>query len=852
MKTVDQSINHTLWRRIAWPHHSQLIALSCYIALGIFTIFAMAQLTQSVQNSLRQQAQQLMGSDVKLTSWQPFTGTWYEQSNAYLLPQFNHIQSIQTSTMVHAVDHKDPPFLVSLKAVEEAYPLRGKIKLHTSQTKTLKTGEIWIHQQLAQQRQLQIGQKLKIGRHDFVISNFIIEEPDAGLAGALSFAPRVMMRYQDFKNLPLLQFGSRIQRQWQITIPSGAQQQSQIKTLIQQLQETIPDHVNLQSYLQAQPNTAQIFERVGLFFSMIALLTLGLCLLALLHGFWDMLFQQLPIMSHLQNLGVSVSHLRRFYLQQALLIGAIGGALGVAVGLLLAQALQVYATHWLPFELTFYTSYTHIGLTWLTSILVSWVINLFLQRALARLSLHDLHRTHNPNLTLTLLERAILLLLVVMGVLIYLWYNTGSLFIAIVFIVGILILYILYSLLIYLGFKFYQAYLYSKRHQAGAARNFALRMLLAKRKANTMLILNLSLGFTFLMSIQQIHHNLIQVLSIESNTNAPIFMFDVQSDQTQELKKIVTPFASEDVELLPITRARLSALKGQKILAQKEQANTQQNMQQRRQARTLYREYSLTSRASLGAYETLHEGQWWSEKQAQNPNFMAISLEERLAQRLGVNVGDTLTLDIQGIELTLEVWNIRRVNWLSLRPNFLMILPPGLLANAPKTWIAGLPIKAKKMAVLSRQVYQSFPNVSIVDLRPIFQEAKRLLNALDQALSISAYLCILAGAILFFLAIRRDAQHKHAYVQILHALGLNHRQANMWVRKEYYYISYLMGVMVAIGVLLMTYAANKVLKIPFDLDIISYLVALLILCIVAPIMGTLNQKDEFTTPKNNR
>ena len=151
--------------------------------------------------------------------------------------------------------------------------------------------------------------------------------------------------------------------------------------------------------------------------------------------------------------------------------------------------------------------------------------------------------------------------------------------------------------------------------------------------------------------------------------------------------------------------------------------------------RSLTREFNLTTQIALSDTETLTSGQWWSPEEAQSSTSNSLSVETRFAQRIGLELGDELTFDIQGRELTFKVSSLRSVNWLSFAPNFIFILPPGPLSGAPLTYISASKLsKDVQFEALSRSLYQSATNVSLIDLRPILNEGRALILTLSSAL----------------------------------------------------------------------------------------------------------------------
>ena len=131
----------------------------------------------------------------------------------------------------------------------------------------------------------------------------------------------------------------------------------------------------------------------------------------------------------------------------------------------------------------------------------------------------------------------------------------------------------------------------------------------------------------------------------------------------------------------------------------------------------------------------------------------------------------------------------------------------------------------------------------MVDLRPLFQEGRRIINILQQALTVSTYLCIVVAGMLFLITIRRDRWHKRKQIQTLYDLGVDRRTANRWAVQEYHYSAHLMVIIVAIAVYLITYVSCYSLRIPFRMTWSYYIIALVILWSLTPLIARWNKMD---------
>jgi putative ABC transport system permease protein len=349
-------------------------------------------------------------------------------------------------------------------------------------------------------------------------------------------------------------------------------------------------------------------------------------------------------------------------------------------------------------------------------------------------------------------------------------------------------------------------------------------------------LLSLSVGFSLIAGLQGVQGSLERALTLNDERAPHVFMIDVQEDQRDPLLSDAREVGVEALEALPLIRARVSSLKGERVSRASLQG---ESVAAKMRARTLTREHNLTTRLELGAAEQVVAGRWWSEGEGLREDARYVSLEERFAGRLGLEVGDQLTFDVQGVPLTLEVLSLRRVDWLSLRPNFLIVVPPGPLEGAPRTYVmAGKLSDERALERLSEVSVARAPNVSVVDMRPLFAEGRRLLAALNTALQLTGGLCALAGALLLILGVRRDHERRAGAARALTSLGLSERRAWRWVSLELSLLGFISAFIISVGALSLTWGATRALQLPLTPDLTRLGFWLALSALLAPLVGS--------------
>lgn len=843
------ALQATLWRRLILPERSRLISFALSLALGVGALFGVAHLLASVNQAMRRDAQQALGGDLRLSTWRDLaTDPWYQEVTTRLRARGTLLESLEMASMA-TLDHQAPQ-LITLKGVSAGYPLVGQLEWITPPKETeLSAAQAWVSQSLSTLRGAKLGDSISVAGRRFTIAGVIRKEPDAGLAGSLSFAPRVIVSGEALSGLGLISHGSRARRvaQWRrcerAPCPGGGAPivgADALQAFTADLKVGAPEHIELRAHGDNQPQLLTIFERVALFFSMIGLVTLSLSTLSFISGLLGFLRDQLPMMGALRSLGVHPSALRRLYGRVTLWVGALGGGLGVGFGLILHYALSAVAAPWLGLEGELNLQPAHALLAVTLALWVSTLVNWVVQRALARASTHELWRAPDPQLKLTRLERAGLVIALGCTLGAYLYSLSGSVALSALFVLTLSLLTGVVALLIWLSFSALIWLRRGLRHRSSPAIRFAIGHLLGYRGRAWSALLSLSVGFSLIAALQGVQGSLERALELRDQAPPQLFMIDVQDDQVEPLRRLVSAHHATGYESLPLIRARIDMLKGERVSrASLDEGSVAGKMR----ARTLTREHNITTRVSPSSAEQVTLGRWWTEAEALSAASSYLSLEERFAGRLGVTVGDELTLDIQGLPVRFTVLNLRRVDWLSLRPNFLIVAPPGALEGAPRTHVASAHLSGDEaLEQLSAESAQRLPNVSLIDTRPIFERGRQLLSTLSAALSLTGGLCALAGAMLLIGGVTRDRARRRQSVERLTSLGLDQAKAWRWVTLELSLLGGLSTLMISLSATALMWGATQALQLPLALDLTRLSLWLLLSATLAPLIGWLGPR----------
>ena len=276
-------------------------------------------------------------------------------------------------------------------------------------------------------------------------------------------------------------------------------------------------------------------------------------------------------------------------------------------------------------------------------------------------------------------------------------------------------------------------------------------------------VLSLGLGLTLLVTVSLINGNLTGEIANELPERAPAFFFvDIQPDQTDALEGLVeaTPGVT-GFDRVPMLRGKIAAVNG----VPSDEVEVAPEAQW-----ALRGDRGITYSATLPEGSTLVRGTWWDENYQGPP---LVSFGEDLAQGFGIDVGDTITVNVLGREITAEVANTRAIDWTSLGINFVLVFSPGMLSSAPHTVLATVEMEAtpEQEEALEREVTSQFPNITSVRVREALQAVNGLLENFAMAVSATGMVTLAAGVLVLAGAMAAGFRSRVRDAVILKVLG---------------------------------------------------------------------------------
>ncbi|MFO0170157.1 MAG: ABC transporter permease [Alphaproteobacteria bacterium] len=728
------------------------IVLAC-LALGVAAITAVGTLRAGVDAGLAADGARILGGDVEIASpYRPLG----EAPRAWLAARGARVSEVVTLRAM-AVAESGQRMLVEVKAVDGAYPLFGTLEVQPPVA--LGTGDILLDPFIAEKLEIAPGAVLRIGEARLTFRATITQEPDKVASPSL-LGPRAMIALASLDATRLIQPGSLVTYEYRLALPPGVDRQRFIADLRRDFPES---GWRIRSSDVAAPGVNRFLDRAAFFLTLASLTALLVGGIGIATGVSAWLEQRARTIATLRCLGAPPSLIFTTYLLQVMALALLGIVLGLVIGFgltwagaaALASILPV-APRIMPYPVPLLLAAAYGLLTALAFTL--WPLGRAGSIPGAAL-FRDVVAPSSGRPSLGILAAILAAAGALSALVIGTAENPRFAAMFIVAVIGTLLL-----------FRLGAGALMALARRLPHARRPALRLGLANLHRpgapTPLMLVSLGVGLTVLAAIALIEGNLRRQLANEMPAAAPNFYFiDIQSDQIQAFEALARaqPGVTE-IRSVPNLRARIVAVNG----VPAEQVNATPET-----AWALRGDRGLTYSATPPEGAKLVAGAWWPPDYSGPP---LVSFDAQLARGWGVGVGDTITVNVLGRDITLKIASLREIAWRGLGINYVLVASPGLLSAAPHTHIATMRNDVAQEATLLRLLTDRFPNVSGIRVRDALDQVVGLLEKIGFALSAVAGITLLAGLLVLAGAVAAGQRRRIRDAVVLKTIGATRGQ----------------------------------------------------------------------------
>jgi putative ABC transport system permease protein len=758
--------------RYAWrelrnsPKFAWLFVLN--LALGLVGFIALDSLKRSFSERLQASARSMLTADVSIAARRPFQAAEIEAAQQ-VLPAGSVVQTLQS--LYSMVTSPERSVLVELRAVASGYPFYGQLKLEKSgihegtQPLALQdAAKVWVSPELLIQLNTAIGQTLKIGDREFVVDDVIVDDSASALVGN-SMAPRLYVGLDQLDQAGLLKFGATVRHARLIRLPSG----TDLRKVEADLKGVLKDPgVGVTTYREAGQDNGRMLSYLTDYLGLVSLVALALAAIGASFLFRVYLDRKQTAIATLVSLGMTHRRSIQLYVVQLAALGLLSALVASGLSMLLLPLGAKLLGGLTPLPIEAQLSWPSYGLALLLGTLGAILVCLPLLMKIRDLNpslLFQESSSEESVFTTTNGLPYLPSLLAFYGLAVWQAHSwkVGSLF-ALVLAVIVLV-FIGASLLLLKAAS-------HVRRDAALSTRLAATYLRSHRTHTISALVALGVGSALINLIPQIQYSIQSELQRPEGDKLPsLFLFDIQDDQVQELEQKIRSADVLPNSVSPMIMARLTAVNDANYTRSDETETFTREGEQEQRFRN--RGVNLSYRDRLALAESVVEGQFFSgpydPTQGQD---VQISLEERYAKRMGLKLGDKLTFDVQGLPIEGRVTSLRSVKWNTFQPNFFILLQPGSVDDAPKTFLMTLPeLGIEKKVALQRSIVERFPNVSILDVSALVNKVSDLVEQMGLVLILMGWLTVLTGNVVIFSIAHQQALSRRWDHNLMKILG---------------------------------------------------------------------------------
>ncbi len=753
----------SLWRDL---RAGELRLLVVAVTLAVAALTAVGFFADRLQGGLQRDARQLLGGDVVLSSDLATPPAFMERARALGLQTGT---TITFPTMARATDAQGGASkLVALKVVEPGYPLRGRLGIAETpggpvvpQRAIPAAGEVWVDAQLLDALGLRVGDALLLGDASLRISRIIVIEPDRG-GGFMSFAPRVMLNTTDLDATRLVQPASRLSYRFAVAGEDAPVQQFARWAKLEVDKPEVRG-LRLESLESGRPEMQRTMDRAQNFLNLVALLAAMLSAVAVALAARSFAANHLDDCAMLRVLGLSQRTIALSYSFEFAIVGVVASLLGVAIGygvhyifvLLLAGLVETTlpaATVW-PALLGL-----GVGLTLLMAFGLPPVLQLAQVPAL-RVIRRDVGALRPASL--------VVLAVGVAGFAALLMAASSDLLLGAIAVGGFAAAVVVFAALSWLAVKL----LRRSVNEATAPRWLVLatRQISARPAYAVVQVSALSVGLLALILLVLLRTDLISSWRQATPPDAPNrFVINVMPDQEQAFRQRLDGAGVRNYDWYPMIRGRLVAINGQAV--------NPEAYAEDRARRLLDREFNLSHAAERPPHNEIVGGRWTNDEAG------AVSVEQGIAETLGLKLGDSLRFDIGGMPVDAKITSLRKVDWGSFRANFFVMYPVAQMPDVPVTYMGAF--RAPAQAGFDNALVHDFPNITNVDISATLLQVQAVLEQVARAVEFLFGFTLAAGLVVLFAAISATREERAREFAIMRAVGAQGRLLRQVQRAE--------------------------------------------------------------------
>lgn len=780
------------------------VFIAC-LALGVMVISAVGALADAMRAGFAKQGEAILGGDATFARMH-VRATGEERA---VLQTFGTVSETATMRTMARTPDASEQALTELKAVDGAYPLAGAITLQDgSNFAAAISGRSAVADGMLLERLgVKPGDTVKLGEAEIKIAGILKSEPDA-VADRLTYGPRLFVSLDTLEATGLVKPGTLIRWRYAVKQEAGsAGDREALASLRQEAQRRLPESgFTALDRHDPNPQITRTLDRLRQFLILIGLASLMVGGVGVANAVATFVDKRMKVIATLRSVGATGAQVMGLFLAQILTMTGIGIAIGLALGILVPSLIDRIYGDVLPVRAELDVSLRSLGIATAYGLLVALLFTLWpLGRAeTVRASVlfrDQLQATSaRPRRAIVWTSAALLAALVALALA-----TSQPRTIAIYVIGGLAVMLIVFAAL---GGAVTRLARRAPRPTAPALA-LAVRNIGAPDGLTRSVILSLGAGLSLLVAVALANTSLVDELRSRLPDSSPdYFLLDVPKQDYRALAAFVEQRApGAQIAEAAMLRGRLVKLKGKPVEELKAPPEAQW---------VLSGDRGLSYAEAVPEGSEVVSGSWWPANYQGPP---LVSFEAELAEKLGLAVGDKVTVNVLGRNIDATISNLREVKWESLAINFVMVFSPNTLAAAPHNLLATVTLPAgvtpSQEADMARALGKTYPSVSAIRVRDAIDQFNKVFSKVMVAVQAAGAVTLVAGALVLAGALATAQRRRILEAVILKTIGARRRQILLAHAAEY---ALLAGIAALVAIVLGSAVAWIAVTQIMDLD----------------------------------
>jgi putative ABC transport system permease protein len=788
------------WRGLCRQWRSgEMVLIALALVLAVAAMSAIGVVAQRVEDNLSDKAGQLLGADLVVSGDRPLPEAWTDRA------RMAGLAATRVSAFASMATAGDRNQLAEVRAVDGPFPLRGEQATGAWPGR----GEVWIDVGLAQRLDLAVGDTLGLGYSRFTVSRLLQARGDAAFE-VFSVAPRLVMHAADLSATGLLAPGSRVGYRLLLAGPMAA-----IGRVRATLEPQLGRGQRIQGLQDARPEIRDTLQRARRFLSLTAMASVVLAAVALMLAARQYVRRRVEETALMRSWGLSSRRILGLHASQLLMAGGLASLLGALLGFalqhLLAGQLSTFVGERLPPPAAGPAlSAFGCGLLLLLATAAPPLLRL---RGVSPLRVL---REDLPALGLGGWSTALLTLGTTAALLVW---QAGEWRLGVYALAGFLATLLAAGAAAAALLPLARLVRAATPARAGSGWRLGLAALTRRWRDTLLQVMVLATGIMALLLLTVVRADLIGAWQASVPADAPNrFVINLTPEQVPQFQRVFRDHGLPAPVAYPMVRGRLLAINGLAVdPARYADESTR---------RLVEREFNLSFERDLPRSDNrIVAGRWWRPSEL---DLGLASVEEGVARKLGIGLGDRLRWGLGGREVETTVQSVRTVRWDSFGVNFFVVATPAVLAGEPSTWVASFFVPLDRPD-LETALVRALPNATLVDVGEFLQRIRALVDRLAAAVSLLASLTLLAGVLVVAASLLLSQAERQREATILRALGASGAQLRGALVCEFILVGLLAGIVAAAGALVTGWlVAVHVLDVPPHLSPLPLFWALLL------------------------